>query len=70
MTAKAAMRQSEITRLFKGAFKAAQDFGLPVGSYEIRVENGGARILPLAANEPLDDAAEMGRRIEEAFGAE
>jgi hypothetical protein len=62
------MRQAEVKRLFKGAFQAARDMGLPVGSFEVRVENGSVRVLPIAANEPLDDAADSERRQRDAFG--
>lgn len=64
MTARAAFKQADVTRLVKGALKG----GLPVGSFKVGVENGQPVLLPLAANEPSDDAAEMERRMREAFG--
>ena len=64
MTKRAAFRQADVTRLVRGALAA----GLPVGSFKVAVENGAPVLLPLAANEPLDDAADAARRIREAFG--
>lgn len=64
MTRRAAFTQSDATRLMKSALKA----GLPVGSFKVVVEEGRLTLLPLAANESPDPAAECGRRIREAFG--
>lgn len=64
MTKRAAFKQIEITRAIKGAMRA----GLPVGSFELRVENGAIRVLPVAANEPFDEAADLERRMKDAFG--
>lgn len=64
MTKPAAFRQSDVTRLVRGAIKG----GLPVGSFKVVVENGQPVLLPLAANAPSDDAADMERRMREAFG--
>jgi hypothetical protein len=64
VTRRAAFKQSDVTRLAKGALKA----GLPVGSFKIVVEEGALTLLPLTANDPSDPAAEDARRIREAFG--
>jgi hypothetical protein len=53
-----------VTRLVKGALKG----GLPVGSFKIGVENGHPVLLPIAANEPSDAAADAERRMRDAFG--
>lgn len=56
MTRRAAFRQSDVTRLVKGALKA----GLPVGSFVISVENGRPTLLPVrqAADLSSDQKAE------------
>jgi hypothetical protein len=64
VTQRAAFRQAVVTRLVKGAIKG----GWPVGSFKIAVENGEPVLVPIAANGPSDDAAEMARRMREAFG--
>ncbi len=63
MTRRAAFRQSDIRRLVKGAI----DGGLPPGSFLIKVVDQELQLLPIAANAPSDDAAEMARRMREAF---
>lgn len=64
MTKRAAFRQVDVKRLVKGAL----DGGLPVGSFKVVVEDGKASLLPIAANEPSDAAADAERRMREAFG--
>jgi hypothetical protein len=64
VTRRAAFKQSDVTRLVRGALKA----GLPVGSFKVVVENGQPVLLPIAANEPSDAAADAERRMREAFG--
>jgi hypothetical protein len=64
MTRRAAFKQSDVTRLAKGALKA----GLPVGSFKIVVEDGQLALLPVTANDPSDAASEGERRMREAFG--
>lgn len=64
VTQRAAFRQSDVSRLVRGALKG----GLPVGSFKIAVENGQPVLLPIAANAPLDDAADVERRMKDAFG--
>jgi hypothetical protein len=64
MTRRAPFKQSDVTRLAKGALKA----GLPVGSFKIVVEGGVVTLLPLTANDPSDAAADAERRMRDAFG--
>lgn len=64
MTARASFKQADVTRLIKGALSA----GMPVGSFKVAVENGQPVLLPLAANESLDEAADLERRMKDAFG--
>lgn len=64
MTARARFRQSEVTRLVKGALKG----GLPVGSFKLSLENGYPELVPIAANTSSDPYADSARRIREAFG--
>jgi hypothetical protein len=64
MTARAQIRQADVARVVRGALKA----GLPVGSFSVEVVDGIVRLLPIAANAPSDDAADMERRMREAFG--
>jgi hypothetical protein len=64
MTVRAAFKQSDVTRLVKGALAA----GMPVGSFKVVVENGQPALLPIAANEPSDAAADAERRMKDAFG--
>lgn len=64
MTARAAFRQADVTRLAKGALAA----GLPAGSFKIVVENGQLSLLPIAANTPSDAAEDAEQRMREAFG--
>lgn len=67
MTARATIRKADVARQAEGLMKAALRAGLPVGSFEVVVEGDRVRLLPAAANEPLDEAAEMERRIRGAF---
>jgi hypothetical protein len=64
MTARAKVKQADVARVVRGAIRG----GLPVGSFKIVVEGGRVEVLPLAANAPSDDAAEMERRMRGAFG--
>jgi len=64
MTRRASFTQADWTRAIKGALKA----GLPVGSFKVAVENGALAILPIAANQSLNDADDMERRMQDAFG--
>lgn len=66
MTKRAVVSQADYTRAVRGVLKA----GWPVGSFKVVVENGRLEVLPLAANEPSDPAAEAARRIREAFDSE
>lgn len=63
MTRRAAFKQVDIKRAIKGAL----DAGLPVGAFKIVVENGALTVLPIAANAAPDDAADMERRMRDAF---
>lgn len=63
MTKRATFSQADVTRLAKGALKA----GLPVGSFKIVVEGTQISLLPIAANGPSDDDADLARRMREAF---
>lgn len=67
MTRRASIRQTDISRVVRGALAA----GLPAGSFSIEVDasSGNVRLLPIAANSPSDDAAQDAeRRMREAFG--
>lgn len=64
MTARATFKQSDVTRLVKGAIRG----GLPAGSFKVVMENGQPALLPLAANAPSDAAADAEQRMREAFG--
>lgn len=66
MSRRAPFSQSEVTCLVRGAIRG----GWPVGSFKVVVENGHPALLPIAANSSSDDAAEMARRMREAFGDE
>lgn len=64
MTKRAEIRQADVSRVVRGAIRA----GLPVGSFSVEVRNGVVRLLPTAANQPLNDADDMERRMKDAFG--
>jgi hypothetical protein len=63
MTRRAAFREADVRRLVKGAISA----GLPAGSFVVKVVGDELQLLPIAANAPSDDGAEMARRMREAF---
>jgi hypothetical protein len=64
MSRRAAFLQADVKRLVKGALAA----GLPADSFVVKVVGDELQLLPIAANPPSDDAAEMARRMREAFG--
>lgn len=64
MTRRATVRQADVARVIGGALKA----GLPAGSFTVEVVDGIVRLLPVAANEPLNVAEDMERRMKDAFG--
>ena len=64
MTQRAAVRQADVSRIVRGALKA----GLPVGSFSVEVVDGVVRLLPVAANAPLNAADDAEKRMKEAFG--
>jgi hypothetical protein len=64
MTRAADFRQADVTRLVRGALKG----GMPLGSFRVGLEAGKPVLLPVAANEPSDAAADAERRMKEAFG--
>ena len=64
MTASAKVKQADVARVIRGALSA----GLPAGSFSVEVVDGVVRLLPLAANAPLNEADEMERRMRDAFG--
>ncbi len=68
MSRRAVMRQAEVRRLFKGAVEGARAVGWPDGSYRLKIVDGCVEVLPIAANGPSDDAADMAERIRRAFG--
>ena len=64
MTPRAQVRQSDVARVVRGAIKG----GWAQGTFSVEVVDGIVRLLPIAANAPSDDAADMERRMREAFG--
>lgn len=64
MTRRAAFRESDVTRLVRGAIKG----GLPVGSFKVVVEDGNPVLLPISANDPANAEDDDARRMREAFG--
>lgn len=67
MTKRAATTKAVLRRAIDCLFEGATRAGWPVGSFKIVVDGGKVEFLPIAANAPLDDAAEMERRIRGAF---
>ena len=61
MKPRAAVRQAEITR----AIKAMEAAGYARGSFKVVIEGGAITLLPVDADR--DEAADIGRRIEEAM---
>ena len=57
---RAQVKQADITR----AIKAVENAGWPRGSFKVVVEGAAITVLPIDAE--VDDAAALGRRIEEA----
>lgn len=64
MSRRAPFRQVDVARAVRGALKA----GLPAGSFSVEIQEGAIRLLPIAANTPLDAASEDERRMRDAFG--
>lgn len=64
MTARARVKQADVSRVVRGALKA----GMPPGSFSVEVVDGIVRLLPIAANAPSDPAADAARMMREAFG--
>ena len=64
MTKRATFRQADVTRAIRGARAA----GLPDGSFKIEIVDGRITLLPIAANEPLNAADDVERRMKDAFG--
>ncbi len=63
MSRRAPFTQLDVKRLVKGAIAA----GMPEGSFLVKVTRDELQLLPIAANAPSDDAADMARRMREAF---
>lgn len=49
MSARASVKQADVTRVVRGALAA----GLPAGSFTVEVGDGIIRLLPVAAGEPV-----------------
>lgn len=64
MMARVAFKQAEVTRMIKGAIAA----GLPPGSFKVVHKDGELSLLPTDAADPLDEAADLERRMKDAFG--
>jgi hypothetical protein len=64
MSRKAAFKQSDVTRLVKGAVAA----GLPVGSFKIAVENGRLTLLPTEPSDALPSANDAEDAWDRALG--
>lgn len=57
-------RQADIARVVRAGIKA----GLPPGSFTVEVRGETVRLLPIAANSPLNAADDAEQRMREAFG--
>jgi hypothetical protein len=64
MTRRAAFRQADVARAIRGAIAG----GLQPGTFRIDIEGDRISILPIAANGPSDDAADLELQMREAFG--
>jgi hypothetical protein len=64
MTRRAAFRQADVTRLIKGALAA----GLEPGTFSVVVRADSISLMPAASVGELDPAADMSRRMKDAFG--
>lgn len=62
---KVAFKQSEVTRLIKGALKA----GLSPADFKVVHKDGVLSLLPADASEAPSEADDLERRMREAFGA-
>ena len=63
MTKRTTFSQADVARAIRGALKG----GLAPGSFKVEIEDGKITISPFT-DAPLDEAADMARRMRKAFG--
>jgi hypothetical protein len=64
VTRRAAFKQSDVTRLVKGALAA----GVPVGSFKIAVDNGRVELLPVSGADAQPPAGQADEDWDKALG--
>ena len=69
MTARATTRQADVCRGIRGAIQALRREGLSPADFRIVHRDGETQVLPIGADRSSDDAADMERRMKDAFGA-
>lgn len=69
MSRSGAVLKADVRRAVQGALEGIIAAGLSPDNFEIIHKNGELHVLPANANAPLDDAADLERRMKDAFGA-
>lgn len=69
MTRPATIREADVRRAVRGALQGIVAAGLSPDKFQIIHRNGETLVLPAGASSASDEAAEMERRMQEAFGA-
>lgn len=64
MSARAAFRQADVTRLVRGAIKG----GMAAGSFKVTLEDGRPVLLPIEGGAALSEAERVERAMKDAFG--
>lgn len=67
--ARAAEKQADICRAFRGAIQAIRREGLSPSDFRIVHRNGETALLPANGSEAPDEADDLERRMKDAFGA-